>query len=329
MTRVVFMGTPDFAVPSLDALLDAGYEVVGAFTQPDRPVGRGHKIACCAVKARAEERGVPVFQFERVRKQEGLDRMRALKPDVVVTAAFGQILSKKLLEVPKYGTVNVHASLLPRHRGAAPINWAILSGERETGVTTMLTDAGLDTGDMLLSRATGIEEDETAGELSERLSHIGAVLLIETLEKYLKGEIIPVRQDEALATYEPMLDKAMGEIDWGKDARTVANLVRGLNPWPCAYTRYDCGILKIYRAKAVEGAPDAAPGTILESSPKKGLVIACGAGALEIVEMQAPNGKRMRARQYLAGKCIECGVLLGARGSHMSELKVCQAGKDQ
>jgi methionyl-tRNA formyltransferase len=329
MTRVVFMGTPDFAVPSLDALLDAGYEVVGAFTQPDRPVGRGHRVTCCTVKARAVERGVPVFQFERVRKQEGLDQMRALKPDIVVTAAFGQILSKKLLEVPRYGTVNVHASLLPRHRGAAPINWAILAGEKETGVTTMLTDAGLDTGDMLLSRATEIGEAETAGELSERLSRIGAALLVETLEKYLKGEIAPVRQDEARATYEPMLDKAMGEIDWDKNAVTLANLVRGLNPWPCAYTQYDCGTLKIYRARAVEGAPDAAPGTILESSPKKGVVIACGAGALEIEEMQAPNGKRMLARQYLAGKCIECGALLGARGSHVRELKVCPAGEVQ
>jgi methionyl-tRNA formyltransferase len=329
MTRVAFMGTPDFAVPSLDALIDAGYEVVGAFTLPDRPVGRGHKVACCAVKARAEARGVPVFQFERVRGQAGLDQMRALKPDVIVTAAFGQILSKKLLEVPKYGTINVHASLLPRHRGAAPINWAIVMGEKVTGVTTMLTDAGLDTGDMLLMCATEIGADETAGELSERLSVMGAELLVETLNGYLNGKITPVKQDEALATYEPMLEKSMGEIDWTKSAAQIANLVRGLDPWPCAYTRNACGVLKIFRAKAVEGSKGAAPGTILESSPKKGLVVACGEGALEIIEMQAPNAKRMEAKQYLMGKCMSCGDLLGARGENMRELGICPADGDQ
>lgn len=326
MTRVVFMGTPAFAVPSLDALLDAGYDVVGVFTQPDRPVGRGHRLACCAVKTRAEERGVPVFQFERVRRQEGLDQMRALKPDVVVTAAFGQILSKKLLEVPRFGTVNVHASLLPRHRGAAPINWAIIMGEKVTGITTMLTDPGLDTGDMLLSQETEIGSEETAGALCERLAHLGAALLIETLEKYLAGKITPIKQNEDQATYEPLLDKTMGEIDWTKPAAQIVNLVRGLNPWPCAYTRYTCGVLKIFQARVAEGMPAAAPGTILESSPKAGLIIACGEGALEIVEMQAPNAKRMLAKQYLMGKCMECGDLLGVQGAHVSALEFCKAG---
>lgn len=328
MTRVVFMGTPAFAVPSFDALLRSGYEVVGAFTQPDRPVGRGHRICCCPVKARAQAAGVPVFQFERVRGQRGLDQMRALKPDVVVTAAFGQILSKKLLEVPRFGTINVHASLLPRHRGAAPINWAIVMGEKVTGVTIMRTDVGLDTGDMLLSRATEIGEDETAGQLCDRLAVIGGDLLIEALDQYLKDEIVPVRQDEARMSYEPMLDKAMGEIDWTKPAEEIVNLVRGLNPWPCAYTRYTCGVLKVYRARAVAGKPDAAPGTILESTPKAGLVIACGTGAIEIIEMQAPNAKRMRAKQYLMGKCMECGDLVGAQGSNVSELAVCPTGGD-
>ena len=236
MTRVVFMGTPEFAVPSLDALLDAGYEVVGAFTQPDRPSGRGHKLAAFPVKQRALERGVPVYQFERVRGQKGLDTMRALKPDVVVTAAFGQILSKKLLEVPVYGTVNVHASLLPKYRGAAPINWCILEGETVSGVTTMLTDPGIDTGDMLLTRQVEIGENETAGELTLRLSHVGAELLIETLAGYLKGEITPVRQDESQMSHQPMLDKEMGRIDWNRSAREIACQVRGLNPWPVAYT---------------------------------------------------------------------------------------------
>ena len=312
MTRVVFMGTPEFAVPSLDALLDAGYEVVGAFTQPDRPVGRGHKLAACPVKQRAAERGVPVFQFERVRKQEGLDAMRALKPDVVVTAAFGQILSKKLLEVPKYGTVNVHASLLPQYRGSAPINWCILNGEKVAGVTTMLTDAGIDTGDMLLARETPIGEMETAGELTERLSRIGAELLIETLDKYLKGEITPVKQDESKMSHQPMLDKEMGRIDWNKSAEEISWQVRGLNPWPCTYTALGDGNLKIYLAKPADTeSAGAAPGTVIESSAKKGLFVACGEGVLEIIEMQAPNAKRMAAKVYLNGKRIDVGTVLG------------------
>ena len=312
MTRVVFMGTPEFAVPSLDALLDAGYEVVGAFTQPDRPVGRGHKLQACPVKQRALERGVPVFQFERVRRQEGLDCMRSLKPDVVVTAAFGQILSKKLLEVPKFGTVNVHASLLPQYRGSAPINWCILMGEKVAGVTTMLTDAGIDTGDMLLARETEIGELETAGELTERLSHMGAELLIETLGKYLRGEIDPVKQDESKMSHQPMLDKDMGRIDWSRPASEIGCQVRGLNPWPCAFTTMNGGNLKIYLAKPADmDAAGAEPGTVIESSARKGLFVACGEGVLEIIEMQAPNAKRMPAKVYLNGKRIDVGTVFG------------------
>lgn len=311
MTRVVFMGTPEFAVPSLDALLDAGYDVVGAFTQPDRPTGRGHKLAACPVKQRALERGVEVFQFERVKGQKGLDTMRELKPDVVVTAAFGQILSRKLLEVPKFGTVNVHASLLPKYRGSAPINWCIVNGEKVTGVTTMLTDVGVDTGDMLLARETEIGDMETAGELSQRLSVIGAELLIETLDGYLKGEITPVKQDESLMSYQPMLDKEMGRIDWTRSAQEIACQVRGLNPWPCAFTVINGGNLKIYLAKAIDCECDAKPGTVVESSAKKGLTVACGKGALEIIEMQAPNAKRMQAKAYLMGKRIDAGTVLG------------------
>ena len=312
MARVVFMGTPEFAVPSLDALLDAGYEVVGAFTQPDRPVGRGHKLAACPVKQRALERSVPVFQYERVRRQEGLDKLRELRPDVVVTAAFGQILSKKLLEVPKFGTVNVHASLLPQYRGAAPINWCIVMGEKVAGVTTMLTDAGIDTGDMLLSRETPIGEMETAGELTERLSHIGAELLIETLEKHLRGEIAPVKQDESKMSHQPMLDKEMARIDWTRSAGEIGCLVRGLNPWPCAFTTLGGGNLKIYMAAPADmDNGGAAPGTVIESSAKKGLFVACGEGVLEIIEMQAPNAKRMAAKAYLMGKRIDTGIVLG------------------
>ena len=311
MTRVVFMGTPEFAVPSLDALLDAGYEVVGAFTQPDRPSGRGHKLAACPVKQRALERGVPVYQFERVRGQKGLDTMRALKPDVVVTAAFGQILSKKLLEVPVHGTVNVHASLLPKYRGAAPINWCILEGDTVSGVTTMLTDPGIDTGDMLLTRQVEIGENETAGELTLRLSHVGAELLIETLAGYLKGEITPVKQDESQMSHQPMLDKEMGRIDWNRSAREIACQVRGLNPWPVAYTALEGKPLKIYQARPLEGAAEAVPGQVVESSAKKGLMVACGQGVLELIEIQAPAAKRMQAKAYLMGKRIEPGTVLG------------------
>ena len=307
--RVVFMGTPEFAVPSLKALLDAGYGVVGVFTQPDRPVGRGHKLAACPVKKLAVERGVPVYQFERLRNEEGLVCLRSLAPDIVVTAAFGQILSQALLDVPKMGTVNVHASLLPAYRGAAPINWCILNGETRTGVTTMLTDAGVDTGAMLLRRETDIGETETAAELSVRLSHLGAELLIETLKGYIAGEIAPTPQDERLASRQPMLKKEMGLIDWTRSAKEIACQARGLDPWPSAYTDYLGGTLKIYRACPVEGEGD--PGTVLRSSAKEGLFVACGEGALEVLEMQAPGGKRMSARAYLAGKKIEPGTRFG------------------
>ena len=307
--RVVFMGTPEFAVPSLKALLDAGYGVVGVFTQPDRPVGRGHKLAACPVKKLAVERGVPVYQFERLRNEEGLACLRALAPDIVVTAAFGQILSQALLDVPKMGTVNVHASLLPAYRGAAPINWCILNGETRTGVTTMLTDAGVDTGAMLLRRETDIGEVETAAELSVRLSQLGAELLIETLKGYIAGEIAPIPQDERLASRQPMLKKEMGLIDWTRSAKEIACQARGLDPWPSAYTDYLGGTLKIYRACPVEGEGD--PGTVLRSSAKEGLFVACGEGALEVLEMQAPGGKRMNARAYLAGKKIEPGTKFG------------------
>ena len=307
--RIVFMGTPEFAVPSLKALLDAGYGVVGVFTQPDRPVGRGHKLAACPVKKLAVERGVPVYQFERLRNEEGLACLRALAPDIVVTAAFGQILSQALLDVPKMGTVNVHASLLPAYRGAAPINWCILNGETKTGVTTMLTDAGVDTGAMLLRRETDIGEVETAAELSARLSQLGAELLIETLKGYIAGEIAPTPQDERLASRQPMLKKEMGLIDWTRSAKEIACQARGLDPWPSAYTDYLGGTLKIYRARPAAGEGE--PGTVLRSSAKEGLFVACGEDALEVLEMQAPGGKRMSARAYLAGKKIEPGTRFG------------------
>lgn len=311
--RVVFMGTPDFAVPSLRAL--AGMEeveIVGVFTQPDRPVGRGHKLEMPPVKREALENGLNVLQFERVRRQEGLDAMRALKPDLVVTAAFGQILSRKLLDVPRMGTINVHASLLPRHRGAAPINWCLIQGERVTGVTTMLTDAGLDTGDMLLKRKVEIGENETAGELTERLAQVGADLLVETVRRYAAGEIAPEKQNENEMTYEPLLTKELGKIDWKQEAQAIANLVRGVNPWPGAYTAVEGGTLKIWLARPADAQTDRIPGTVIRASAKEGLFVACGGGTvLEILEMQAPNAKRMNAKTYLSGRKIEIGTRFG------------------
>lgn len=310
--RVVFMGTPAFAVAPLNALCDMGLDIVGVITQPDRPSGRGNKVECPQVKLAAIERGLPVYQFERLRRQAGLDLLRELKPDLCVTAAFGQILSQKLLDVPRLGTINVHASLLPRHRGSAPINYAIMMGEECTGVTTMLTDAGLDTGDMLMSESVKIGEYETAGELTERLSLLGAEVLKKTVTALINGELQRVKQDESLMTYEPLLTKEMGKIDWSKSAREINNLVRGVNPWPGAYTRMADGTLKIWAVRMTDISSNAPAGEVIRSGAKDGLFIACGENeAVEIVEMQAPNSKRMTARAYLAGKQIKIGTRLG------------------
>lgn len=307
--RIVFMGTPEFAVPPLRALLDAGYDVVGVITQPDRPAGRGHKLTACPVKQLAQERNVPVYQFEKIRREEGVACLKALAPDLCVTAAFGQILSKEILDVPKYGTINVHASLLPEYRGSAPINWCIINGEKVAGITTMLTDVGMDTGDMLLQRETEIGDMETAGELTQRMSEIGAQLLIDTLRGYPHGSIVPQKQDESRASYQPMLNREMARIDWRKSAAEIACQVRGMNPWPCAYTENADGRIKVYRARAVEAIHEAAPGTVVVSGAKEGLIIACGEGWLEIVEMQAPNAKRMGAKDYQRGKRIAVGTI--------------------
>lgn len=302
------MGTPEFAVPPLRALLDADYDVVAAFTQPDRPAGRGKKLTPCPVKLLAQERGVEVCQFERIKSSEGVAKLRELAPDLCVTAAFGQILSQEILDIPRYGTVNVHASLLPRHRGSAPINWCILQGEKVVGVTTMCTDAGLDTGDILLRAETPVGELETAGELTARLSELGAKLLIDTLARYPQGDLKPVPQDEAQASYEPMLTREMGHVDWARPAAEIANRIRGLNPWPGAYADFEGGRLKLHLARACKARGEEEPGTVVVSGAKEGLFVACGEGWLEVLELQAPNAKRMAAKAYLLGKKIEVGT---------------------
>jgi len=298
--RAVFMGTPAFAVPSLRGLLDAGIDVVAACTQPDRPSGRGNRLMPCPVKALALERGVPVLQFERVGRQEGVEALSALGPDLFVTAAFGQILPQRLLDIPRLGTVNVHASLLPKYRGPAPINWCIVEGETVTGVTTMMTDAGVDTGDILLRRETEIGPEETAGELTERLSVLGAELLLETLGRIRAGDCPRTPQDHGQATRHPLLSKELGRIDWTQPAGSIANLVRGTSPWPGAYAGMADGrTLKIWKARPVDG--EGAPGSLLQADAKRGLVIACGEGALAVAELQAPGARRMAAADYLRG----------------------------
>lgn len=306
--RIVFMGTPEFAVPSVRALIENGYELVGAFTQPDRPAGRGNKLTACPVKLLCEEKGVPVYQFEKIKSPEGVACLKELQPDLVVTAAFGQLLSQEILSIPRFGTVNVHASLLPKYRGSAPINWCIALGEKTCGVTTMLTDIGMDTGDMLLKRETEIGEMETAGELSERLSKLGAELLIETLGKWPDGNFERIPQDEALSSYQPMLSREMAKIDWKMSVEEIANRVRGFNPWPCAYTENENGRLKIFLAKSIPAEGSFEAGTVVVSSAKEGLKVACGDGWLEVLEMQAPNARRMPAKDYLRGKKIDVGT---------------------
>ena len=305
--RIVFMGTPEFAVPSLKALCENGYDVVGVFTQPDRPKGRGNKVTMSPVKEYALSQNIPVFQPQRIRR-DGMEDLKALAPDLCVTAAFGQILSQEILDIPPMGNINVHASLLPRHRGSAPINWAILQGDKEAGVTTMMMDKGIDTGDMLLKSATPIQSGETAGELTLRLSQLGADLLLETLHALENGTLTRIPQDESQMTYDPMLDKQMGIIDWTMDAESIVNRIHGLNPWPGCSTAWQDGRLKLLRATVAQGS--GAAGEIIGADAKAGLTIACGSGAVNITTLQAPGGKPMNAKDYLRGHPMAVGTVL-------------------
>lgn len=303
--RIVFMGTPEFAVPSLRALIRNGFNVVGVFTQPDRPRGRGNKLTPSPVKTAAQEAGIPVFQPEKIRR-DGVESLRNLSPDLCVTAAFGQILSQEILDIPPMGNINVHASLLPRHRGAAPIAYAIMSGDREAGVTTMMMDAGIDTGDILLQQKTAIGTRETCGELTQRLSETGAELLLRTLRKMEAGTLKRLKQNEDEMTYDPMLQKNMGIADFSKDADTVRCLINGLNPWPCVSVPVGDERIKLLRAEQTGRTGET--GTVIEADPKNGLIIACGKEAVRILEIQAPGGKRMKPEDYLRGHSIPVGT---------------------
>lgn len=303
--RIVFMGTPAFAVPCLTAMVRNGMNIVGVFTQPDRPKGRGNRLTPSPVKVAAEEAGIPVFQPEKIRR-DGVSDLKTLKPDLCVTAAFGQILSQEILDIPPLGSINVHASLLPKHRGAAPIAYAIMNCDRTAGVTTMMMDAGIDTGDMLLQEQTEIGEAETCTELTERLSMIGADLLVRTIRDMEAGSLKRIKQDEAAMTYDPMLSKQMGIADFTADADHVRGLVNGLNPWPCVSVPLGSERLKLLRAVCTDDSGK--PGTVTAADPKNGLVIACGEGAVKILEIQAPGGKKMKPEDYLSGHSIPIGT---------------------
>jgi len=306
--RTVFMGTPDFACPSLAGLIDAGCNLVGVFTQPDRPSGRGRKLTPPPVKVLAEQRQIPVFQPEKLRRPEAVEQLRNLAPDLVVVVAYGQILPKVVLDMPRFGCINVHASLLPKYRGAAPINKAIIDGETVTGVTTMYMDEGLDTGDMLIRKSLDIGPDETAGELHDRLAPLGAEAMRETLQRLCAGTLERVPQNDAESSYASMMKKEDGRIDWSRPARQVHNLVRGLDPWPSAYTTLDGLTLKIAATSVAAGTGE--PGTVLQASAD-GVLVACGEQALLVGRLQLPGKKRLAAADFLRGHDLPPGTRLG------------------
>ena len=304
--RIVFMGTPDFAVPSLQALIDAGHDVCAVYTQPDKPQGRKQILTASPVKTLALEHDIPVFQPNTLKNEDEQARLRELAPEVIIVVAYGKLLPKAVLDIPPHGCINVHGSLLPRWRGAAPIQWAVIAGDEMAGVTTMQMAEGLDTGDMLLTYETKVGEKETAGELFDRLAQSGAELLTQTLVKL--DEITPRPQDDAQSCYAHMLDKQMAVIDWSKSAHEIDCLIRGLNPWPIALTTLSGERLKVFAAEKAAGNGE--PGTVLEADPKKGLTVACGEGALKLTEIQLVGGKRMKATDFLRGHAIEVGTKL-------------------
>ena len=304
--NIVFMGTPDFAVPCLQALLDAGYPVTGVFTQPDKPKGRGYQLAPPPVKELALTHNIPVFQPKTLKDGEALRQIRQCKAELLVVVAYGKILPKEVLEAPRYGSINVHASLLPKYRGAGPIQWAILNGETETGVTTMRIAEGVDTGDMLEQARLQIGENETADELHDRLSVLGASLLISTIKKMEAGTLTATPQDDALATHAPMLDREMSNIDFKKPAAQIHNLVRGLSSWPCASTVYQGKRLKVYHSHLCDGKGK--PGELLNH---KSFIVACGDGAICFDTVQYEGGKRMSGEDFLRGRKPSENEILG------------------
>ncbi|WP_139490179.1 methionyl-tRNA formyltransferase [Brevibacillus dissolubilis] len=307
------MGTPDFATQSLEALIEAGYDVVGVVTQPDRPVGRKQVMTPPPVKETAEKHNLPVYQPEKIKQPEALAEIMAIQPDLIVTAAYGQILPKALLDVPKHGCINVHASLLPKYRGGAPIHKCIVDGEKESGVTIMYMVEALDAGDMLSKVVVPIEERDTVGLLHDKLAVAGAKLLIETVPQLLAGEITAVPQNHDEATFAPNIKRTDEKIDWNKPATAIYNQVRGLNPWPVAYTTCEGKVWKIWWVEKIkETGSQGTPGTII-SREEDGLIVACGEGTVKLMEIQPEGKKRMSVFDYLrgAGSNLQAGTMLG------------------
>ncbi len=307
--RAVFMGTPDFAVPTLESLIEA-HEVVAVVTQPDKPKGRGKAMQFTPVKEKALEHDIPVYQPVKVRDEEFIHTLEELKPDVIVVVAFGQILPEAILNLPRYGCLNVHASLLPKYRGAGPIQWVIIDGEKETGVTIMYMEKGLDTGDMIAKTVIPIEKKETGESLHDKLMVLGGPLLLEVLTQLENGTAVREKQQDELSCYAKMLTKELGQIQWDKDAVSIERLVRGLNSWPSAYTSYKGKTLKIWDADVTEGKENALPATVI-AVDKKSFTVQTGQGALRVNEVQLQGKKRMEVQAFLLGNAVTEGMILG------------------
>jgi methionyl-tRNA formyltransferase len=308
--RIIFMGTPDFAVPALRALHESRYDILAVVTQPDRPKGRGRRMIPPAVKEVATEMGYPVLQPSKVKEPRFVEKVIAIDPDFFIVVAYGRLLPGSFLSIPRLGAINIHASLLPQYRGPAPIQWAIINGEEETGVTTIWMDEGLDTGDVLLSATVPIQPEDTTGSLSRRLAEKGGQLLIDTLAKIESEGLAGKAQDKSRATYAPLLKKEDGRIDWSKDAKSLDAFVRGMNPWPGAFTFLSGKRLKILKAKALENPAREVPGTVLEGFPDD-LSIATGRGSLALLEVQLESAKRLSVRDFLRGFPVSPGTRLG------------------
>ena len=306
--KIIFMGTPDFAAASLEALIASRHEIQAVVTQPDKPKGRKGELTPSPVKVVAEGKGIKVYQPLKVRDEEFVKTLRAYNPDVMVVVAFGQIIPLSILKMPKYGCVNIHGSLLPKYRGAAPIQWAVLDGEKETGITTILMDEGIDTGDILLKKTIQIDTDETSGSLFDKLMALGAKTILETLDELEKGNLTPTKQGESPTAYAKMLTKAMGLIDFTKSAKELDCFVRGMDPWPSAYTLLSGKTLKLWKVRAVEGGGKA--GSVIEIG-KESFTVACGEGAIEVLEVQLEGKKRMSAGDFLKGSTLNIGQELG------------------
>lgn len=306
--KIIFMGTPDFAAASLEALIDSRHEIQAVVTQPDKPKGRKGELTPSPVKVVAEEKGIKVYQPLKVRDEEFVKTLRAYNPDVIVVVAFGQIIPLSILQMPKFGCVNIHGSLLPKYRGAAPIQWAVLDGEKETGITTILMDEGIDTGDILLKKTIKIDTDETSGSLFDKLMALGAETILETLDELEKGNLTPTKQGESPTAYAKMLTKAMGLIDFTKSAKELDCFVRGMDPWPSAYTLLSGKTLKLWKVRVVEGGGKA--GSVIEIG-KESFTVACGEGAIEVLEVQLEGKKRMSAGDFLKGSTLNIGQELG------------------